>query len=282
MGRPISYYKIRVIKFDKHNEKVAGKASTWLRLSSGLTSSSKYKCLSSGAKHFWIHLLCEASKSSTRIVHVHPRDVPSVAHVRARALPGMISELTEIEWIQVLDAPASRARATNERTNERTNDTSYEVKEKVEKQVPEIQQELVPSEPPASPPTRSSKKVSTDLQKELGQKTALVVAAYCRAYKLVHKTNPILTKKDLGILQRLLGKPDAWVIPVERLCTMVQVYCQMQDPYFVKRKHDLTTFEQNISKVHVAHETGIDGDRKEDPFSFFDEKRNAKAVEMQS
>ena len=61
----------------------------------------------------------------------------------------------------------------------------------------------------------------------------------------------MLGGKARGILLRLVRdhKP-------EHLADLLQVYCQMRDPWFETKKHDLVTFEGNYNKVALAFTSG--------------------------
>ncbi len=100
-----------------------------------------------------------------------------------------------------------------------------------------------------------------------------VIAAYCLAFKDRYSgSTPTIDPKDIGQLQRLCK-----VYSGGRLVNLVQVYVQMKDPFFEKRKHDLGTFIQNINKVGVAMQTGID-DGASDLEKFMHSDDNKKAV----
>lgn len=106
------------------------------------------------------------------------------------------------------------------------------------------------------------------LEKDLINKKAnLVITSYCDSFKRRYLANPTLDPKDVGQIQRLCRAYGA-----DKLSTMVQVYVQMEDPWFLKKKHDLTTFAQNLNKVGLAAQTGEDSDKQ----SSWLEKRLAK------
>lgn len=87
----------------------------------------------------------------------------------------------------------------------------------------------------------------------LNKKANLVIASYCDSFKRKYSANPTLDPKDIGQLQRLCK-----VYGADKLSAMAQVYVQMKDPFFEKRKHDLGTFVSNINKVGLATQTGED------------------------
>lgn len=94
------------------------------------------------------------------------------------------------------------------------------------------------------------------------------VAIYAACFKARYKCNPTITKRDTGALRRMLKS-----LGVNKLKTLLQVYVQMNDPWFEKKFHDIHTFEGNLSKIGVSTVTGIDPDRKADPFSFLEQDK---------
>jgi hypothetical protein len=124
----------------------------------------------------------------------------------------------------------------------------------------------------------SSKSARSQLDKTKdasGNKTQRALAVYATAYQQKYKAKAIITPPDAGYLQKMTKN-----IPEEQLCEMMQVYLQMSDSWFIKKSHDLKTFVNSLAKISKALQTGIDPDRKEDPFSFFEERRNNKSMEV--
>lgn len=99
--------------------------------------------------------------------------------------------------------------------------------------------ELSEGQTPAEPPPQSS-----------GQ---LFVGTYVKAYRKRYgeKARPDLGGKTQGGIKRLLAD-----YPIDRACEMIQVFLQMDDPWFVTKAHDFETFAQNLTKVGLALDTG--------------------------
>lgn len=90
-----------------------------------------------------------------------------------------------------------------------------------------------------------------------------VISAYCSAFKKRYNTNPTITPKDISQVKQIIK-----AVGYEKALVMVQVYVQMENPWFKKKTHDLQTLLGNIQAVSVASKTGIDPDKKEDRYSF--------------
>ena len=109
------------------------------------------------------------------------------------------------------------------------------------------------------PPTRKGRtpKPKEAKDAELNTSVRNVVAAYAMAYKNRYKANPTLTGKDLGLLKTLIKD-----LGENKMAQLVQVYVQMEDKWFITKKHDITNLHQNISKIGVSLQTGQDDARK--------------------
>ena len=94
--------KIKVINFDDNNINASGKPLNWFKCQTRLARSSKFLQLSSPAKHLWLWALCECSQSSLRVAYIRPRDISKEIHCRPQSVLSVLSELTGLEWIQVV------------------------------------------------------------------------------------------------------------------------------------------------------------------------------------
>jgi hypothetical protein len=99
-------------------------------------------------------------------------------------------------------------------------------------------------------------------QGQLGPQVGILVATYIKAWQRRYNTKgrPSVGGKECGMLMRLLGQRST-----QELSQLLEVYCQMKNDWFVKRRHDLGTFEQNLNDVVLAltggkEHTGIDYD----------------------
>lgn len=91
-------------------------------------------------------------------------------------------------------------------------------------------------------------KKSTDT---FASSTSLFIKTYCASFKKRWGTNPQLTKIDAGIAQRLIKS-----ISVERAIDLIDTYLSMNDPFFLRARHNLLTFERSLNAIAIAHDTG--------------------------
>lgn len=117
----------------------------------------------------------------------------------------------------------------------------------------------------ASVAPSSISSVSVKNSKPPSREVSSLVAAYVKAFQARYGSTvrPDVSPKVVGQMKRLLE-----YTPLERASALVQVYCQMRDPWFEKKAHDFSTFAENLSKIGLAldrgeESTGINWDKLE-------------------
>ena len=80
------------------------------------------------------------------------------------------------------------------------------------------------------------------------------IAAYCEAYKAKYTVNPVIDGRAQGIAKRVVDSKNG--IGPTKAIALVKAYLQMNDQWFLKKKHDLFTFEQNLNSIELFAETG--------------------------
>lgn len=88
--------------------------------------------------------------------------------------------------------------------------------------------------------------------------TRKFIATYVKAYQARYseKSRPEITGKVQGQIKNFLKS-----YPIDRACELVQVYCQMEERWFLTKHHDLGTFLENLNKVSYALDTGLDANQ---------------------
>lgn len=81
-----------------------------------------------------------------------------------------------------------------------------------------------------------------------------LIGAYVRAWQARYRTKarPDITPA-IGVFRRLLKER-----PAEQLAELIQVFCQMDDPWFQTKHHDIATFGANVGKVAIARDKGYE------------------------
>ena len=78
-----------------------------------------------------------------------------------------------------------------------------------------------------------------------------VIAVYSSAYKSRYQVRPEIDGKTIGLINSLLKTHS-----VEKLSNLIDAYLKMDDPWFIKKAHDFSTFRENLTKVSTAMQTG--------------------------
>jgi hypothetical protein len=96
----------------------------------------------------------------------------------------------------------------------------------------------------------------------------LFIAAYVKAFQKRYgdKARPDLGGKVQGEIKRLLKD-----MPIERAINLVQVYLQMETPWFKTKCYDIGTFMQNLNPIGVALDTGSDESNNKLDFSWMNQ-----------
>lgn len=81
----------------------------------------------------------------------------------------------------------------------------------------------------------------------------LFIATYVQAYQARYPGGrPDLRGKIQGAIKRYVQETQ-----IERACEMIRTYCEMDDRWFLTKAHDFGTFIENLSKVGLKLDTGI-------------------------
>jgi hypothetical protein len=216
---------IKIKNWDLYNQRSDVKKSSWFRFEHSFFDSSQFFGWSPLDRLIWIYILCEASKQTTRdqkLVRIHVPHATAATTAAKKDLHRVIQNLKELQIVEVRTlrgryADVTHPGPTDERTNERY-DTNG-------------------TTPPAGGATPAS----------------VFIATYVNSYRARYgpKTKPSLDGKVQGSIKRLLAS-----VPLERACQLIQVYCQIDDPWFKTKGHDFETFAQNLTKVGLALDTG--------------------------
>jgi len=83
--------------------------------------------------------------------------------------------------------------------------------------------------------------------------TRQFIGAYVKAFQARYGENvrPDLSGKVQGQIKTLLK-----TTPIERACQLIQVYLQMDTPWFKTKGHDISTFISNLNPIGIALDTG--------------------------
>lgn len=102
----------------------------------------------------------------------------------------------------------------------------------------------------------SKKEKKEELKESPNGDIPVFISVYVKAFKSRYgDTRPDLGGKVRGQIKNLIKD-----VGLNRACDLIQVFLQMEDPWFITKCHDFTTFMTNVQKIGIALDTG-----KKDP-----------------
>jgi hypothetical protein len=89
--------------------------------------------------------------------------------------------------------------------------------------------------------------------KDTKKDMAVFISAYVKAFQDRYGENvrPDLRGKVQGQIKTLLKD-----VPLQRACALIQVYLQMETPWFKTKAYDMGTFLENLNPIGIALDTG--------------------------
>jgi len=269
-------YKIHVINWNKHN---TGHKSTYkkIMIKANFCTDAKIRTLSMSERWVFLNLIVACSDVARDTVELSSKHIRDMLESN-RNIDGVLDRLQSLQLVTYEKRLFNELNELNElkkrKEKKKEKEPLLRKGEPTKKAPPEINQESQNSLAPLGAAKVPTKPSPPDPGSLVNKQTAFVIAAYCQAFKARYNARPILGGKERGVIQRMLKD-----LPPEKLSAMLQVYLQMHDPWFDKKKHDLATFEQNLNKIAVSLQTGKD-DRPEDPFSFLEDRKKSRSLEV--
>lgn len=261
----INEININILKWEKYNPRKDVNRSSWFRMEHSMFDNPDYFDFSHTDVSFWIYLLSFASKKNSGSITLNLRHAERIGRFLfddvCRALSllektgDISSNVQEVKplieaalqslvtsTIRVSNVQDTATYATNVRTDE-TNETNETKKneesigatsENFPKSVD--QKNHLTKGKPSSPPS------------EVGRFIGTYVKAYQKRYG---ETRPDLSSKIQGQIKSFLKNTS-----IDRACNLIEVYLQMEVPWFKTKCHDFITFSQNLNPIGIALDTG--------------------------
>lgn len=98
-----------------------------------------------------------------------------------------------------------------------------------------------------NPNPRAEKNLKSDASESVRE----FIARYCEEFRNRYGSNPDITGKDAGIAKRLVKD-----LGIARALALARAYVEMNDSFFLTKRHDLVTFESNLKAIAVKLDTG--------------------------
>lgn len=230
-------YKITVTKWNEHNSHVK-KSHKKTMISNNFCTDSKLGVLPVTVRWMFLGILLTCGNEA--------RDCVEMSESRLRELlessKSVSRALSELQSLRVLTFEVSETslilnemKVKEEKRKEEKRNSVKARRSKPEKQIQEsFATEVV--EANASPPA------------SIGQE---LVRFFCAAWKARYKSNPPMRPQDAKALKQI-GETNG----IERTKILLEAYLRMNEQWYLKKRHDLATFSNNLTAVAQFVETG--------------------------
>lgn len=250
-------FKITLLKWGSHNK---GHKNSFKKtqISNNFCTDAKLLTLPLCVRWLYLGLILECGNSNNDTVTISERQLNVMLTTRL----GCMNALVSLQSLQMLTFEVSDPPIQNRNEMKLKEKKRNSVKGKgLEKSlVTHEQQNLIPASPNVEP--------SADVPDSKIYSSADFIATYVKCFQARYKgARPEISGKTAGQVKSFLAK-----FPIDRAKLLIQIYLQMEDPWFVKKHHDLTTFFENLNKITVAMQTGVNPDAKEDKYDFLRKK----------
>jgi hypothetical protein len=241
-----SNYIVTILNWEKYNARKDIARPWWYAQSHDFFYDAKFYDFDNDEVVCWFYILMEASRHERRgVAPVNSDHAHRVRNISTEVLDRTLKKLKLKRIVEVRSVRGTYAIRTDAYAT-RHNST--------------LQNKTLQDIPPVDVPVRDTVAESP---------SAKFIGTYVAAFKKRYgeKSRPDVGGKVQGGIKRLLSST-----PLDRACDMIQVYLQMDDDWFKTKAHDFGTFEQNLTKVGLALDTG----KKRGGRSQWDEEMLAK------
>lgn len=225
--------EIKIAKWEKYQLRKDIKRPWWFAISNELWCSAEFSLFTAEEKLVWYALLAIASKQQSAQVKFDLTWLAQNSSIEKDSVLSAIEKAKDNKWLTVI------------RTESVQNPYAIRTSHNITKQDITKQNKLITKD------TDSMSQVS--IKKVPKIDNSRVIATYCSSYKARYQARPEIDGKTIGLINGLLKTHSP-----EKICDLLQVYLQMNDPWFIKKAHDFSTFRENLTKVSAAMQTGTD------------------------
>lgn len=229
--------EVKITKWEKYQLRKDIKSPWWFATNNELWRSSEFSLLNAEEKVVWYALLAIASKEQKPIIRFELAWFSKSAGVSDDSVLSGIQKAKDNNWLTIIRTESVQnpygirtAHNITEHNKTKQNNTK----------------QLITKDTDAK---RRMSLIADNSKIDSGK----VIASYCTAYQARYQARPEIDGKTIGLVKGLLKTHSP-----EKLSDLIQVYCQMNDPWFLKKCHDFSTFRENLTKVSAAMQTGKD------------------------
>ncbi len=238
---------LSIQNWEKYNPRSDRNASIWFRMEKSILTSQDLFGLTASQKWVWVGIMCMACNAQGKKFGINPNwlahesganveDVEiAIKHLESR-------EIAIVEWPpchQLVSSgvgPSPSPTVTVESGALRTNVRTYE-------QTDVTNERTVPA--------KTKRHQPTPVQAELIPIGADIVSHYCDTWKSRYGTNPTILGADGKRL-----KSFAQTVGLPRARLLIQAFLDMNDSWFLTKRHDVATLIGSMNAVTQFLDTG--------------------------
>lgn len=226
---------LQLTKWEKYQGRNDVITPWWFKFNNKFFTGPDLQTLTVEEKYIFIFMLCEASQQNKKgLLVISEQFIMAYTNTSKSAISSTLKKLKEINMIEKLSIESVRNPYTIRTQSVRQNRIE---KRREEKRIT-TKRALAPSKNEGAPSF-----------------TQEFIIIYDNALKARYgvKAKLVITPKIAGQIKKLVAD-----IGLIKACDLIQVYFQMDDPWFLKRGHDFGTFLNNLQKIALALDTGLE------------------------
>jgi hypothetical protein len=238
-------FEITVINWDKHNSDTPktpkGKiAYKHFFLESRYFDDGKIQGLTLPCKTLFIAILCLCGGERKATVRATARQLRAMLNLPTSGLRPMLTSLQSLQLVKWIEIPSPYIQY-NTRREEKIHEDPLPGEDD-----PNFD-EILKTE---NPKPKKSKSLALTASKPPDE-THLVIAHYCRLWKERYGATPPISRKTAGQISNLLKD-----FSCNKTQSVISTYLEMNDSWFLKKRHDIGTMVTNMNAIAQFAATG--------------------------
>lgn len=231
-------YKITVTNWTKHNPKHKRNFKKTL-LDNRFCEDAKIRSLPMTSRWLFLNLLGVCSDMCGDTVEVSSNTLRTMLECNLN-IDGVLDQLQSLQLVKYTKNTFLLERKGRERKGSEGNSVKGITEKKPEEKV-----EIVSSK------QQLDFQSPGEIEKAPGMKANEAIVHYCTLWKKRYGSNPTMTKQQIGQLMRMVKE-----LHLPKVLKLLEAYLKMNDTWYIKKRHDLVVFAQNISAIGHFMDTG--------------------------
>jgi hypothetical protein len=246
--------RVEIQNWSEYNPRKDIKRPYWFALNNRILEDDDFCYLGLEEKLAWIYILCKASQKNTAVAEIYPSRAETVAGIPSIAVRSALEKLSERGAIKILESRTPSVQIRTAPVQAPIEARTEPVRGSVSapnKSVPTLHNTTIQNKQNKTEEAGTDVAVRPRPDKPTAPEGQKVVEVYCDAWKARYGQNPIILAKNAKQL-----KDFAKQVGAQKAEDMIAAYMRMPEPWFLTRRHDLTTFLGSLNAVTQFMHTG--------------------------